>query len=478
MCAPVRPEAGNRGKAIHEKILNPAYRLRGWSDRPYVLEKLPERELRTLTVTDLIWLLRCDGQTEMEPEEWPGEPEWMKGTDIALPADGSRHLLPEQKYRRYGNRCFPFMELSLTGRCNMCCRHCFNAPDQQPRTAEPSLDQLKGLLAQMAECGVGELRLVGGEPLVRKDFLQVTEKMARLGIRCREIATNGFLITPELLDALESQGHFPVWNISFDGVGFHDWLRNREGAEQLTLERIRLLCKRGYYVHAHHCVWRSSLSCVRGTVLTLRDLGVSEYRILPVEPGPRWQQNAPEETISGPEWQAWFPDFLDWWYENRIPMDLDIWGYWQSQYDTGKIRIVPDISRAADRMDRIPACGDAAAMPFIDGDGRLMFCTALSGASEAWNIPWDNVYEKPLADLLTDSIFLKRLGCSCGELKERNLECHTCEWRTTCGMGCRAEALAHGSGLYDIDRRMCHFFKDGVYDRLVSLAERVRQGKD
>ncbi len=33
-----------------KRILNPAYRLRGWSNRPYVLEKLPERELRTLSL--------------------------------------------------------------------------------------------------------------------------------------------------------------------------------------------------------------------------------------------------------------------------------------------------------------------------------------------------------------------------------------------------------------------------------------------
>lgn len=457
-----------------KRILNPAYRLRGWLNRPYVLEKYPERIPRRLTLPEYVYLLRCDGQTEIAPDDWPPEPLWMTKRHITLPADGTQALLPEQEYRCYSNRYFPVMELSVTGRCNMNCRHCFNAPDLQPRTAEPSLEQLKELLGQMAECGVGQLRLVGGEPLVRKDFLRITEEMARLGIRCREIATNGLLITPELLDGLNSQGHHPIWNISFDGIGYHDWLRNAKGAEKLTLERIRLLCERGFYVHVHHCVWHSSLSCVRETVQTLRDLGVSRYRILPVEPGPRWLETAPKETISGTEWQAWFPDFMDWWFENRIPMYLDIWGYWQSDPRTGMIRIVPDISKAANQMDEIPACGDAAAMPFIDGDGRLIFCTALSGTSEAWSIPWDNVYEKPLAELLTDSLFLKRLGCSCGELKRRNPECHTCEWRSTCGMGCRAEALAHRGDMLAIDERMCHFFKDGIYDRLLALAARIR----
>ncbi len=35
----------------------------------------------------------------------------------------------------------------------MRCRHCFNAPDTEQRTVEPTLDQLKDLFHQMAECG-------------------------------------------------------------------------------------------------------------------------------------------------------------------------------------------------------------------------------------------------------------------------------------------------------------------------------------
>ncbi len=455
-----------------KKLLAPSYRLRGWADRPYVLERIPDRSHRTLSLTEFLYLLRCDGQTDIEPEGWPAEPEWLREGEYVFPTDGTGHLLPDQEYKSYPNRYFPYMELSLTGRCNMCCRHCFNAPDQNPRTVEPSMEQLENLLEQMAGCGVGRLRLVGGEPLVRKDFLHVTAEMARLGIRCYEIATNALLITPELLDALDAQGHRPIWNVSFDGIGFHDWLRNREGAQQKTLERIRLLCERGYYVHIHQCVWNSSLDCVRETVRALEALGVSRCRILPVEPGPRWKENACGETISATRWQAWIPPFLEWWYDNHIPMDLDIWGYWQSDHLTGNVRIVPDISRYSGCMDQIAACGDAKKMPLIDADGRLLFCDAVSGYSEAHGIVWDNVFQTPLKDLLTDSVFLQRLGISCGELKRRNPECQACEWRDHCGMGCRAEAIAHGTGMYGIDKRMCRFFRDGVYGRLLALTEK------
>lgn len=455
-----------------KKLLHPDYRLRGWVDMPFFLEYYPDRSLQSLKPEEFVYLLRCDGQTEIDPEAWPPEPEWMKGTEIALPCDGTQKLLPEQEYKKYPNRHFPYIDLSITGRCGMRCRHCFNAPDMEQRTEEPSLEQLKGLFRQMVDCGVGRIRLVGGEVLVRPDFLQVTEEMARLSLRCEDIVTNGLLITEELLDRLEEQGHHPRWFVSFDGVGFHDWLRCKEGAEQRTLESIRLLCDRGYHVVVHQCVWKSSLGSVQKTVQVLRDLGVSGFRVLPVEPSIRWRQNSPEETISDVEWQAWLPGFLTWWFDSRIPMDLDVWGYWQSYVRSGTVRILPDYSSASDVLDHIPLCCDAGKMPFIDSDGRLLLCNALSGITKAYGFPWENVYEKPLQQLFNDSALLNCLKCSCADLKKQNPECLNCDWKNICGMGCRAEALAHGSSIYDIDRRMCHFFKDGVFDQFVAIAER------
>ena len=127
----------------------------------------------------------------------------------------------------------------------------------------------------MESCGVRRLRIDGGEPLVRGDLLGFTAGMAKRGIKLYEVITNGWYVTPGLLDALEAQGHRPRWYVSFDGVGHHDWLRGVKGAERRVLDNIRLLCERGYYVHVHQCVRRDSIESVRPTALMLRELGVS-----------------------------------------------------------------------------------------------------------------------------------------------------------------------------------------------------------
>ena len=454
-------------------ILAEEYSLRGWKGEPFFLERAGNRYLRKLTPDEFLYLIRCDGETAADPEAWPPQPEWAVREGFIVPRKDGQTLKPEQRYRLFPNRRFPYIDLALTGRCNFSCRHCFNAADCNPRSTEPSLDEILRLIGRLDECGVGRLRLTGGEPLIRKDFTEITGEIARRRMRVTEIATNGWFITDALLDKLKEQKIRPVWFISFDGLGFHDWLRGVEGAEEKTLEKIRLLCDRGYTVQVHQCVWKDSLSSVKPTVRLLQDIGVQAYRITTVEPSLRWMKSAPEQTIPPREWLGRIPDFLAWWYQHDIRMNLDIWGIWCHEYGTGKVRIIPDISAHAECPDQIPICGDARKMPFIDSDGRLLLCLGCSGITAAAGIEWGNVYRDDVQELLTDSAFTKQLACSCGELKAMNPECGSCRWHDRCGMGCRAEAMAQGNGLTGIDRRMCVFFRNGIYEKLVRLADEL-----
>ena len=55
-----------------------------------------------------------------------------------------------------------------------------------------------------------------------------------------KIYTNGWLLNEEVLDQFASRGMKPQISVSFDGVGWHDWMRGIQGAEERTLNALRL----------------------------------------------------------------------------------------------------------------------------------------------------------------------------------------------------------------------------------------------
>ncbi|MCW8878543.1 MAG: GTP 3',8-cyclase MoaA [Kangiellaceae bacterium] len=91
-------------------------------------------------------------------------------------------------------RHFPYLRLSLTDVCNFSCTYCL--PDgYQCSSPTPHLtvDEIKNLVTAFAELGTWKIRLTGGEPTVRKDFVEVLDVISSIsGIRQIAMTTNGY----------------------------------------------------------------------------------------------------------------------------------------------------------------------------------------------------------------------------------------------------------------------------------------------
>ena len=98
-----------------------------------------------------------------------------------------------------------------------------DAPDAA--LGELSTRQAFNLIDQMKECGVLCVDITGGEPLVRKDFLQLVDRILSHKMVIRQIYTNGWMLNERMLEEFERREFKPEINISFDGVGWHDWMR-------------------------------------------------------------------------------------------------------------------------------------------------------------------------------------------------------------------------------------------------------------
>ncbi len=133
----------------------------------------------------------------------------------------------------------------LTGRCNLRCPICgFGTDDPPAASAELGRDDMLRVVDQLADLGVGEAYLVGGEVFVLGQRLRdVTAALKRRGI-VGEMTTNGTLLTDEMCRHLVDIG-WDRLGVSLDGpdAAGHDAGRGRSGVYEEAvagIERLRL----------------------------------------------------------------------------------------------------------------------------------------------------------------------------------------------------------------------------------------------
>jgi len=107
--------------------------------------------------------------------------------------------------------------VSVTDRCNFRCQYCMPAEglpwlDRDSVLTFEEIERVVGLLADM---GVRDLRLTGGEPLVRRDFPKLAARLVPL-VDELSVTTNGFLLERDA-EALVGAG-ISRFNVSIDSL--------------------------------------------------------------------------------------------------------------------------------------------------------------------------------------------------------------------------------------------------------------------
>ena len=117
---------------------------------------------------------------------------------------------------RFG-RDITYMRISVTELCNLRCRYCMPEDGVCKKAHEEMLteDEMVMAIEAAASLGVKKLRITGGEPLVKKNIVNICKRAASVpGIQEVCITTNGTLL-PELAKPLRDAGVSRV-NISLD----------------------------------------------------------------------------------------------------------------------------------------------------------------------------------------------------------------------------------------------------------------------
>jgi cyclic pyranopterin phosphate synthase len=118
---------------------------------------------------------------------------------------------------RHGRR-ISYLRISVTDRCDLRCRYCMSEKMTfLPRAALLTLDEMALIAERFVARGVRKIRLSGGEPLVRRDVIDLTRRLGRhIGTGLDEVTmtTNGTRLA-EHAEALVDAGVRRI-NVSLD----------------------------------------------------------------------------------------------------------------------------------------------------------------------------------------------------------------------------------------------------------------------
>ena len=451
------------------------YLLRGWQGMPWVLIKRPRNEAKRLNQEQFQVLTLCDGETEL-----PGGlldenlEEALRQCELAGWVERQEKKAPlkqEQYYKYYPNRFVRRVFWSITGKCNYRCRHCYmDAPEAM--LGELSTEQALDFIDQMADCGVLHVDITGGEPFVRKDFWQLIDRICSYDIVIREVYTNGWLLNEQVLDEFTKRNLKPEIDISFDGVGWHDWMRGIPGAEEAAVRAIKLCLERDFPVAVGTCIHKGNVQSLAETVKFLDALGVKNMKVVNVDQTELWRCHSDGNAMTRQEYVEAMISYIEWYYKEGRPFEHLVLGGVANLSRHGPARLGVGFYNdyETEKILNTRMCEAARATCYITPEGRLLPCMPMTASPQQDKFPL--VQDIGLKEGLSGSVYMQFVNRRIRDLFAANAECNECAYKYKCGGGCRASALAGPDhSLMGCDREMCEFWHSGYEARIRKAIE-------
>ena len=178
-----------------------------------------------------------------------------------------------------------FLELTL--RCNERCLHCGSSCGDVP-CPEVSKEDYRKLLRKIRQDFSGRLPMLcitGGEPMLRKDFFDITEDAKDLGFSWG-MTSNATLIDDGIAGRLYRAGMKTI-SVSLDGLPeTHDAIRGRKGAYAQAMRGIRALAGHGGFteIQVTTVINHDNIRELEALYETLVREDIDSWRIVAMEP--------------------------------------------------------------------------------------------------------------------------------------------------------------------------------------------------
>jgi nif11-class peptide radical SAM maturase 3 len=176
---------------------------------------------------------------------------------------------------KYHRKSYAVWEITL--KCNLACSHCGSRAGHE-RAKELSTEEALDLVKQMAEVGIKEVTLIGGEAFLRPDWLEIAKAINDAGMLCG-MTTGGYGISLETAQKMKEAGIRTV-SVSIDGLeATHDRLRGRKGSWKYAFKTMSHLREVGISFGCNTQINRLSAPEFPRIYECIRDAGARAWQI-------------------------------------------------------------------------------------------------------------------------------------------------------------------------------------------------------
>lgn len=178
----------------------------------------------------------------------------------------------------------------LTLKCNLACGHCGSRAGDK-RVEELSREEALDLVRQLAEAGIQEVTIEGGEAFLRPDWLDIARAITAHGMRCT-MTTGGYGLSRETARKMKEAGIAHV-SVSVDGLeATHDRIRGRRGSYRFCFQTLGHFREVGLAFSANTQINRLSAPELPELYERLREAGIRAWQIQLTSPMGNGADNA------------------------------------------------------------------------------------------------------------------------------------------------------------------------------------------
>lgn len=173
-----------------------------------------------------------------------------------------------------------YLELQITNRCNLRCRHCYINPPPPPFRKggqggfELSVTQIKNILNEFEDMQGLRALITGGEPLLHSRFEEINAILPKFFLR-KILFTNGLLLNRKILGNLNVN----EIQVSIDGLeDAHDSLRGR-GTFKKAMRSVELALDFGFDVSVSTMVHPKNLMDFDKMEQLFKKIGIKDWTV-------------------------------------------------------------------------------------------------------------------------------------------------------------------------------------------------------